>query len=147
VRIIPGLVITGDSGMGKTRTLVMLLKSLWIVGGVEVAFIRFTQWKIALDRAHRYGGEGVEKFVRPYAKVPVLALDDLGHGKMTENNLACFFELLDARTSKGLPTHFTTQHDKQSLTAAFSAVNPKTSEAIIRRLEEYQRLVTFTAKI
>ncbi len=138
-----GLVITGPTGMGKTRTLVELLKDTYIIFNHEVAFIRFTEWKLKLDRAHRYGGEGVERFVRPFERVPVLAMDDLGHGKFTENNLACFFELLDARTSNALPTHFTTQHTKETLKAAFDAVNPKTSEAIVRRMEDFSRLVAF----
>ena len=139
-----GLVIAGETGMGKSRTIVEMLRDRWVIDGIECSFIRFTQWRQQLDKSHRHGGEGVDRFVRPFIRVPILCIDDLGHGKFTENNLACFFELLDARTCKGLPTHFTTQHSKETLKAAFDSVNPKTSEAIIRRLSEFNRLVTFT---
>lgn len=142
-----GLVIAGETGLGKSRTLVEMLRDRWVNDDIQCAFIRFTAWRQQLDKAHRHGGEGVDRFVRPFVKVPILAMDDLGHGKFTENNLACFFELLDARTAKGLPTHFTTQLSKESLKAAFDAVNPKTGEAIIRRLSEFQRLVTFTPRL
>jgi len=142
-----GLVIAGETGLGKTRTLIEMLRDRWVNDDIQCEFIRFTAWRQQLDKAHRHGGEGVDRFVRPFVKVPILAIDDLGHGKMNENNLACFFELLDARTSKGLPTHFTTQHSKESLKAAFDAVNPKTGEAIIRRMQEFSRLVVFSGKI
>jgi len=99
-----------------------------------------------LDKAHRYGGDGVEKIIRPLTKVPVLAIDDLGHGKSTENNLACFFDLLDARTSKSLPTHFTTQHDRGSLQHTFAQVNQTTTEAILRRMSDFCIHVPFTEK-
>jgi DNA replication protein DnaC len=138
-----GLVVTGETGLGKTRTLVEMLKETYIVWNHDVAFIRWTEFKMKVDRAHRYGGEGVDKVIRPYAKVAVLAIDDLAHGKFSDNNLACFFELLDSRTSNALPTHFTTQHSKESLRAALDKINPTTSDAIVRRMEDFNRLVEF----
>lgn len=137
------LIVTGPTGMGKTRTMVELMHDLFVRDGFGCQFIGFTAWKQALDKAHRYGGDGVEKFVLPYRKVPVLFIDDVGHGRLNENNLSCLFELIDSRTSSRRVTLLTTQHDKESLRKAFNQVSEMTGEAMLRRMEQFFRHVAF----
>lgn len=141
-----GLVISGETGLGKTRTVIELLKDIYIETGHPFEFCRVTEWRLRLDKAHRYGGKGVADLVRPLCRTPLLVMDDFGHGKWTENSLASVFEILDARTSKGLPSILTTQKTKDQLSAQFSVVNADTSAAIIRRMSEFMRLVLFVKK-
>lgn len=142
-QFVTGLVISGDTGMGKTRTVVELLRDIYIESGTPFEFCRVTEWRLRLDKAHRYGGRGVADLVRPLCRAPLLVMDDLGHGKWNEATLASLFEIIDARTSRSLPSIFTTQHTKDSLRLAFEKVSPQTSAALIRRLEDFTRLVVF----
>lgn len=142
-----GLVLAGDTGYGKTRTLIELLKDLWIDHAVTFEFCRVTDWRIKLDRAHRYGGTGVAQLVRPLCRAQLLALDDFGHGKYTETSLAAIFEIIDYRTSHGLPTILTTQKSKDQLIADFAKVDEKTGDAIVRRMSEFFRLIQFELEL
>lgn len=138
-----GLIISGDTGMGKTRTVVELLRRLWIEEGRDFAYISWTRWKQQLDRAHRYGGNGVEQYVKPFYKQSVACFDDLGHGAMNENTLGCLFELLSHRASHGLPTIITTQHSGETLKAKMHKVSAQTCDAICRRMKESFEHVQF----
>lgn len=140
-----GLIISGMTGMGKTRTVVELLRRLWIDEGREFAFISWGRYKQQLDKAHRYGGSGVEKYVKPFYKVPVVCFDDLGHGALNENALGCLFDLIDNRVSRSLPVFITTQFDGATLGEKMAKVSPKTADALLRRLRENFQHVVFTA--
>lgn len=142
-----GQVLMGDTGTGKTRTLIELLRELWINHAVTFEFIRVTDWRIRLDRAHRYGGNGVSQLVRPLCRAQLLALDDFGHGKFTETSLAAIFEIIDYRTSHGLPTLLTTQKSRPTLEADFAKVDPATGAAILRRMSEAFRVVAFEREL
>jgi len=136
----------GASGLGKTRTAIELIHDVFIESGCAFEFCRMTEWRLRLDKAHRYGGKGVADLVRPLCRTPFLVCDDLAHGKFTENSFSSLFEIIDCRTSRGLPTVFTTQFSKDEIQKRLSAVNVETTKAIFRRLEQFFRLVPFVKK-
>ena len=140
-----GVIVAGRTGMGKTRSTVLLLHRLWMEEGRDFAFLTWSRWKQSLDAQHRYGGAGVEKFVKPHYRLPLVVLDDMGHGAMPENTLACLFDLLDNRVSRRLPVLITTQFSKAELRAKMEKVSQQTADALIRRLETEFRHIPFDA--
>lgn len=104
-----GLFCHGGSGLGKTRTVIELLRRLWVEEGREFRFESWPTWQNRLEAAHRYGGTGKYREITPLQQTPILALDDVGKGKVTELVTTAFFSIIDHRSSRGLPTFITTK--------------------------------------
>jgi DNA replication protein DnaC len=73
-------------------------------------------------------------------KVQILFLDDLGKGRSTPASEEAFFELLNVRLVKCLPTLFTTDLAVERIEAGFS---DEYSRGILRRILERVDLIEF----
>jgi DNA replication protein DnaC len=106
-----GMFCHGPSGMGKTRSTLLRAKRLWIDDGKAFEFVNWAVWQAALDKAHRYGSAGMAAEITRLYKWPLLVLDDVGKGKPSVHVVTAFFQVIDYRTSRGLPTAITTKYE------------------------------------
>lgn len=91
-----GLVLTGEPGRGKTHLLVGTLRELLFRHGVEARFVEFTHLLSTIrDGIGRNDGEATT--LTPMARVPVLAVDELGKGRGTDWELGVIDEIITRR--------------------------------------------------
>jgi len=133
-----GIGLIGCSGLGKSSALACLLRSLrmpflwW--SGTEARDAHLASVTADRDRhgARRRWDHG--------ATVPILVLDDVSQGRMTESWSSALFGLLEARVSSGLPTLWTCQTDLTDLRAKIHRQNEgdmPQAQAITRRLAHH----------
>jgi DNA replication protein DnaC len=109
------IVLTGDTGSGKTHLAVAILREL-ITSGKVVSSKggKFTTVPdLLLSIRSGFGNssgftQSEEDFVNEYAKTPFLILDDLGAEKSTEWATATLSAIIDKRYRELLPTIYTT---------------------------------------
>ena len=103
----PGILYYGGCGTGKTHLMVAMLRYLVIHRGIAVRFVEFRH--LLSDLRKTFGGKGSEaQLMRPLVEVPVLAIDELGKGKMGEWALDVLDELITRRYNSKRTTMFTT---------------------------------------
>lgn len=99
--------LIGPSGRCKTRVLALLAKRA-IAGDLFVGWCPATsfQWAAQNQWDDHQGGDA-RKWLRRWQDCAVLFLDDLGKHRWTEAVESEFFALIDLRSSRGLPMHWT----------------------------------------
>ena len=103
----PGTVLWGRTGSGKTTLLARLLARL---ADVDLCYsVCLTSLpKLLSELARRPAHGGYQDLLRAAGRVDVLALDDLGVGRLREGWAQHFWALLDARWQQRLPVLCTT---------------------------------------
>jgi DNA replication protein DnaC len=91
-----GLVLHGKVGRGKTYMLIALIRQLIFTQGVPVRFIEFTRLLSLLRAGYDEGRSDIPIFDQ-LSTVPVLAIDELGKGRMTEWELTVIDEVVSRR--------------------------------------------------
>ena len=91
-----GLVLHGPVGRGKTHLMVALLRELIFRHGVEVRFIEFSRLLSMLKEGYS-SGKSDAGLLGELATVPVLAIDELGKGRLSEWELAVIDEVISRR--------------------------------------------------
>jgi DNA replication protein DnaC len=132
-----GLFVAGPTRRGKTRAIFLLLRRLFEEGHRIVALD-------CLDFGHRIAdlflnGEGVA-WVRSLSKVPMLFMDDIDKGKLTERVESELFGLFERRIANCLPTIISANSSGKALT---SRMDPIRGPAFLGRLEEFTDLILF----
>lgn len=88
-----GLILWGEVGRGKTHLLVSMVRTLTLELGVAVRFIEFTllleELKSGFER-----GDSQQTVMEPLRRFPVLAIDELGKGRVTEWELTVLDALI-----------------------------------------------------
>ena len=91
-----GVLFSGPVGTGKTHLLAAMLQHLTLKKGVGVRYIEFTH--LLSEIRHGYNeGRSETELLRPLAEVPVLAIDELGKGRLTPFALDVIDELVSHR--------------------------------------------------
>lgn len=91
-----GLIFHGAVGRGKTHLLVALVRELVIQHGVHARFVEFSRL-LAQLKAGYSAGRSDSVVLDPLVSVPVLAIDELGKGRMTDWELTIIDELVSRR--------------------------------------------------
>ncbi len=136
-----GMGFVGASGKGKTRAAVELLKKQHELGK-DVFYLSATD--LALNSANQFADnpaikEIAKSILSLCRRSDVLLLDDLGKGRMTDRAESELYDLLEYRTSRRLPTIWTSNSDGQQLRSMLSADR---GEAITRRLgKEFTNII------
>lgn len=137
-----GIGLIGESGTGKTCTIAALLRVLerpflwW--SGTEARDAAIDAATADKDR------EGCRRRWEQGMTIPILVLDDISQGKMTEAWSAKLFDLLETRTASALPTFWTSQIDLPDLRAKIGRQNggdDAQADAISRRLSQHSLIL------
>lgn len=133
-----GLVITGDSGVGKTYSACAVMRE--VMGDVSVGLA--TDAEFVRDAKSTFRGNTTEsallaQFCAPY----LLIIDDFGKAAYSSQwAVQLVFELLDQRLKRGKPTIVTTQYTANDLLKRLEVDGDnKTAEAIISRLRFFEK--------
>lgn len=126
-----GIGLLGATGMGKTRLLCAVLRRLqcsWL-------YLPASKLSLAVSDQWQEGSVGSRAFstLREAKRVRVLLLDDLGDEKHTEAITAELKDLVEHRTSRGLPILWTSNLSPEQITAKHG----ERGAAIVRRLAEF----------
>lgn len=95
----PGLVLLGDTGQCKTRCLSELARES-VLAGELVTWVDCPQIMEKFSIMDQRGPVALEEMKETLMINPVLVLDDLGKGKVTEHRAAAMFDLLDRLVKK-----------------------------------------------
>ena len=95
-----GLMLMGPPGIGKTHLLAGLTTAI-IQAGYRA---RYAVWPTVWDKCRPPFDQSADELLRELARVPFLALDELGMRPGTTAEQARLFELIDTRYREQLPT-------------------------------------------
>ena len=91
-----GLVLSGRVGRGKTHLLIGLIKVLIFEHGKSVKFIEFSRLLSMLREGYSRGKSDAE-MLGVLAQAPILAIDELGKGRLTDWELAIIDDVISRR--------------------------------------------------
>ena len=110
-----GLVLHGPVGRGKTHLLVGVLRELVFEHGAVVRFVEFSRLLGMLKEGYSRG-QGDSELLTELAEVPVLAIDELGKGRLTDWELAIIDEIISRRYNAMRCTLATTNYEPKPAT-------------------------------
>ncbi len=91
-----GLILSGEVGRGKTHLLISIVKTLIFEFGVRARFIEFSRLLSILREGYSRGDSNAE-LLSQLATVPVLAIDELGKGRLTDWERSIIDEVVSRR--------------------------------------------------
>lgn len=138
-----GLIVSGDSDCGKTRSVWKLIERLVVEEGRSVLAMTGTDFARRVAEAYGASAEEGAAFFAQCVKADVLFWDDFGKFKVTPRVEDEILDIVEHRTSHGLPILLTTNSNAGQLKKAFS---DDRREPIFRRLREFCRYVNFSDK-
>lgn len=98
-----GAYLSGPVGAGKTHALMAAARQLAPYSRTRCRVVAFSALVTQARSAWRSnGGDGYD-WLLDAARKPVLMLDELGEGRMTEGYAADLYRIVDARYQDGLP--------------------------------------------
>jgi DNA replication protein DnaC len=104
-----GYVLAGPVGTGKTHLLAASLAHLILEVGVRARYVEISLLYANIRRGFQEGKSGGE-IIKPLSAVEVLAIDELGKGRMSPFELETMDELIARRYNAGLTTLFATNY-------------------------------------
>lgn len=137
-----GLLITGVTGAGKTRTVYLLLKRLCMEEGYKPQVWNCIKLRQAIANAARSDDHNERaRFIARLMSGKILVLDDLGQMASTPTSEEACLEIIEDATAAGVAIIATTQFSGAKFMEAFK--KPETGQAIVRRLEENTETIKF----
>ncbi len=91
-----GFVLHGDVGRGKTHLMIATVRDLIFRHGVPVRFIEFSRLLSSLKAGYSEGRSDAELLTQ-LAEIPVLAIDELGKGRLSDWELTIIDEVISRR--------------------------------------------------
>lgn len=139
-----GLLLTGPSGVGKSRAFWNLVRRLLCWESRDVEVYTAARFFKELQAQVRYGTDESERWIQQRAKAEILAIDDFGQQAVVASrndwSEACFFELLDLRMGHRRPTIITTNLTARQIAEQHDA----RSDPLLRRLLDACEVIKFT---
>lgn len=136
-----GIGLVGAAGKGKTRAAFRILMRQHY-GGRRCYAVSST--RLAMHAADQFADDPEAKRRARHAlamirRCEILLLDDLGKARMTERTEMELFDILEHRTSHGLPTIWTANAGARELSDMLSLDR---GDPILRRISEFSDIVT-----
>lgn len=139
-----GLIITGESGLGKTHLAASIANKL-IENDKIVLMGRLTTLLDMIKETFRDNTKSENELIELYSNVDMIIIDDLGTEKISSWALEKVYTIIQNRNENRLPIIITTRFDKQGLIERFSQSQDKQLvDAIISKL--YQMCYGITLK-
>ncbi len=91
-----GMILYGDVGRGKTHLLIATIRELIFRHGVPVRFMEFSRL-LSLLKAGYSEGRSDAPLLSELSEVPVLAIDELGKGRLSDWELTIIDEVVSRR--------------------------------------------------
>lgn len=104
-----GFVVAGPVGTGKTHLLAATLAHLVLEVGVRARYVEISLLYANIRRGFQEGKSGGE-IIKPLSEVEILAIDELGKGRMSPFELETMDELIARRYNAGVTTLFATNY-------------------------------------
>lgn len=112
-----GLLLWGAAGVGKTHTAMAMIR--WYVTR-RISVQRVTFAELLLSLRSSFNGSGTERdVIRPLLDAPVLVLDDVAAGSLSDYSTTALLNILDCRIEHCKPTIITTNLSPENLGEAF----------------------------
>ncbi len=105
-----GIIFHGGVGRGKTHLMVGLCKMLMFDYGIPVRFIEFSRLLGQLREGYS-SGKSDEMVLGHLIEVPVLAIDELGKGRLSEWEISIIDDIISRRYNALRPILGTTNYD------------------------------------
>lgn len=129
-----GLIITGDSGVGKTHLAASILNEL-IEEDKLVLMGRLTLLLDMIKETFKDNSKSENELIELFSNIDMVVIDDLGTEKISQWALDKLYTIIENRNENKLPTIITTKFDKEGLLHRFKQSNDKElSDAIIQKL-------------
>ena len=139
-----GLIITGESGVGKTHLAASIANKL-IENDKIVLMGRLTTLLDMIKETFRDNTKSENELIELYSNVDMIIIDDLGTEKISQWALEKLYTIIQNRNENRLPIIITTRFDKQGLIERFSqSQDEQLVDAIISKL--YQMCYGITLK-
>lgn len=129
-----GLIITGDSGVGKTYLAASISNQL-IEKDKLVLIGRLTSLLDMIKETFRDNSKSENELIELFSNVDMVVIDDLGTEKISSWALDKLYTIIENRNENKLPIIITTKFNKEGLLHRFEQSNDKElSKAIIQEL-------------
>lgn len=137
-----GLVVTGDTGFGKSTALWHLVRRLEAQG----VFWRFHTGPQFAREAAKIGYRPDSEHLDVLIRADVLVIDDLGKEKLTKTVASILFEVVNARSEYFRPTIISTRFSGHSFKERFDSEAVSIGTDLARRLGRFCDVVEFGYK-
>lgn len=142
---VKGLLLTGKTGRGKTRSMWALMRRLAHDESRDIRYFHAGDWFASLQSCLSYGRDDARGWVDAVARRPVVYIDDLGQEAIqtarSEWAMSWFMRFLDIRVSERLPLYVTTNLDAQGI--AERGASSVRGDPMVRRLIEICEPIKF----
>ena len=128
-----GLGIVGPTGQRKTRAMFLLLHRLYVDEGRRVAYLTTSEFSHKVSRLSSEKMEQLDEFIGNLCTVPILFMDDLGKGRMTDRVESEFYHVIEERYKNLKPILFTANGTASQLAGL---MGEDRGAAVMRRLSE-----------
>ena len=133
-----GLILHGETGRCKTRSMYQLLKRLHFEDKKKIQVFNAVSFSHEVNRRF-FDGTG-EEWIARLCQVDVVFMDDLGKCRLTERGEAELFGLIEQRTANLKPILATTNFIGESLS---EKLTDDRGLPLVRRLREFCQAVSF----
>lgn len=129
-----GLIITGDSGVGKTHLAASISNEL-IEKDKLVLMGRLTSLLDMIKETFKDNSKSENELIELFSNIDMIVIDNLGTEKISQWSLDKLYTIIENRNENKLPIIITTKFDKEGLLHRFKQSNDKElSDAIIQKL-------------
>ena len=135
-----GILLTGDTGTGKTRVAWLMLRRILVQSARDYTFEWFDAIGFGHEISRHYRDEDAEDWFEKLASSDLVFFDDLGKLKLTERAETELFGLIERRCAARLPIVATTNDTGDTLG---SRLTDNRGPALIRRLREFCNVIRF----